>query len=168
MENLFIGWKGKEIEMIEELKKLIAFIFQRSGKEKMNEKEFYMSLSFELGWLTPGEGMKVIEKAVEKNLLAKENDVIYPTFEYKNVEIPLGFKFDGNKLKEMEKDLFSRIVDKIIMESKLGEKKVRKEIENIERDLNVYPEIAGIFFAKKIGINVEGFIEEAKNLIKSL
>lgn len=168
MENLFIGRKDKEIEMIEELKKLIAFIFQRSGKEKMSEKEFYMSLSFELGWLTPGEGMKVIEKAVEKNLLAKENDNIFPTFDYRNVEIPLGFKFDGNKLKEMEKDLFSRIIDKIIIESKLGEKRVRKEIENIERNLNVYPEIAGILFAKKIGLDVEEFIEEAKNMIKSL
>jgi len=168
MENLFIRGKNKEIKMIEELKKLIAFIFQRSGKEKMNEKDFYMSVSFELGWLTPGEGMKVIEKAVEKNLLVKENDTIYPAFDYKNVEIPLGFKFDGDKLKEMEKDLFSRIIDKIVIESKLGEKKVRKEIENIEKNLNVYPEVAGIFFGKKIGGGVEKFLEEAKNFIKNL
>ena len=56
-----------------ELKTLVAFVFQRSGKEKMKEKDFYMLLSFELGWLTPGEGLKVIEKAIEENLMEREN-----------------------------------------------------------------------------------------------
>ncbi|HHF55325.1 MAG TPA: DUF2240 family protein [Thermoplasmatales archaeon] len=150
---------------MKELKKLIAFVFQRSGKERMSEKEFYMTLSFELGWLTPGEGMKVIEKAIKEKLLGKEGEEIFPLFDYKAEEVPLGFKFDSKKLEEMEKDLMTRIVGKIMMESGIGEKKVRDEIRRIAEDLNIYPEIAAILLAKKVGIDVGEFMKDAWSLV---
>ncbi|RLF48064.1 MAG: hypothetical protein DRN29_00765 [Thermoplasmata archaeon] len=152
---------------MEELRKLIAFVFQRSGKEKMTEKEFYMTLSFELGWLTPGEGMKVIEKAMGLNLLKKDGDEIFPSFNYKDEEVPLGFKFDNKKLEELEKDLLSKIVGKISHESKIGEKKIRDEIRKISEDLDIYPEIAALLLAKKVGIEVDEFIDDAKEFIKN-
>ncbi len=150
---------------MEELKKLIAFVFQRGGKERMSEKEFYMTLSFELGWLTPGEGMKVIEKAIKEKLLGKEGEEIFPLFDYKSEEVPLGFKFDSKKLEEMEKDLMARIVAKIMRESGIGEKKVRDEIRKMAEDLSIYPEVAAILLAKKVGIGVEEFMKDAWNLV---
>ncbi len=149
---------------MEDLKKLIAFIFQRSGKEKMKEKDIYMSLSFELGWMTPGQGKKVVEKALELNLVRREGEEIIPNFDYREIEIPLGFKFDEEKLEEMEKDLLSKIISKIVRNTKIGEKKIREEIRNISENLEIYPEIAALVVAKRKGIDIKEFIEEAKNL----
>lgn len=149
---------------MEDLKKLIAFIFQRSGKEKMKEKDIYMSLSFELGWMTPGQGKKVVEKALELNLVRREGEEIIPNFDYREIEIPLGFKFDEEKLEEMEKDLLSKIISKIVRNTKIGEKKIREEIRNISENLEIYPEIAALVVAKRKGIDIREFIEEAKNL----
>ena len=153
---------------MEDLKKLIAFVFQRSGKEKMKEKEFYMTLSFELGWLTPGEGMKVIERSLAAGLLKKDGEEIIPNFDYKKEEVPLGFKFDSKMLEEMEKDLLSKILGEILKESKIGEKKIRDEIRKMAEDLNICPEIAALLLAKKTGMDVGKFLEEAKEFVNRL
>ncbi len=151
---------------MEELKKLIAFIFQRSGKEKIREKDIYMILSFELGWMTPGQGRKVIEKAIAFNLVRKEGEEIIPNFDYKNIEIPLGFKFDEEKIEEMEKDLLSKIIGKLVKNTNLGEKKIREEIKIVSESLEIYPEIAALIVAKRNGIDIKEFIDEAKEFVK--
>lgn len=149
-----------------ELKTLVAFVFQRSGKETMKEKDFYMMLSFELGWLTPGEGLKVIEKAIEEHLMERENGEVRPTFDYTREEIPLGFTFTREMLGEMEGDLFTRICSKIVRKGAMGEKKVEKEIQKVSERLHVYPEIAALVVARKHGIDTGEFMDEAKKFIE--
>lgn len=153
---------------MEELKKLISFIFQRSGKGKMLEKDIYMILSFELGWMTPKQGKKVIEKSLELGLIKKDGEEIIPNFDYKSVEIPLGFKFDAEKIEEMEMDLLSKIIARIVKNSKFGEKKIREEIRKISENLDIYPEIAALLLAKKYGIEINDLIMEAKEFVKSI
>ncbi|KAA0001157.1 MAG: hypothetical protein DRN21_02630 [Thermoplasmata archaeon] len=149
-----------------ELKTLVAFVFQRSGKEKMKEKDFYMLLSFELGWLTPGEGLKVIEKAIEENLMERENGELRPTFDHKSEEIPLGFTFNREMLGEMEGDLFTRICAKIVNDGGTGEKKVRGEIQRMAERLHVYPEVAALVVARKNNIDIGEFMDEAKRFVE--
>lgn len=153
--------------MMEELKKLIAFIFQRSGKEKLYEKDIYMTLSFELGWMTPKQGRKAIEKALELGLVKKKGEEILPNFDYKAIEIPLGFKLDGEKIEEMEMDLLSRTVSRIVSNTKLGEKKVRDEIRKLAEELDVYPEIAALLIAYKNNVKIDDLIKEAKEMVKN-
>jgi len=158
----------KKGEIMDDLKRLIAFLFQRGGKEKMSEKEVYMILSFELGWLTPGDGKKVIEKAEEKGYIEREGDEIMPTFDYREVEIPLGFRFDESKVEEMEQDLVSRVVGKALKEIGIGEKKIRERINKLSKELDIYPEIAALVFAKQNGLLTEDLLEEAKEFIKNI
>ena len=165
MENLHEGLDGEADIMMEEARKVIAFVFQKKGKERMTEKEFYMVLSFEMGWLTPGEGMKIIEYALQHHLLEKEGDEIYPTFDYKSVEVPLGFKFDSKKMQELERGLIPRVMGKIMKEKKVGERNLRNEVRRLSEEMNIYPEIAVLLLAKKNGVEIEEFIEEAWELI---
>lgn len=151
---------------MKELKKLMAFLFQRGGKERLNEKDIYNMLSFQLGWMSPKEGRKAIEMAIEKNIVRKENDEIIPNFDYKEIEIPLGFKFDGEMLEKISKDLLSRIIDKILENSDFGEKRIREEIRKLSDSMDIYPEIAALLLAKKIDIDIEEFIKEAREFIK--
>ena len=147
------------------LKKLIAFLFQNSGKEKLTEKEIYMILSFKLGWLTPAKGKMAIKKAIEKNLVRVENGEIIPNFDYKSIEIPFEFRFD-EKMLEMEEDLLSKIINMITTEANIGEKKIRDEIENFSKSQDLYKEVAALVIAKKYGIKIDDLIEEVKEFIE--
>ena len=79
---------------MEKAKNLIAFLFQRSGKTRLDEKELYMSLSYELRWFTPEKAKIFLHKSVENGLLKSEGEEYCPTFDYQNVQIPLGFTAD--------------------------------------------------------------------------
>ncbi len=147
------------------LEKLIAFLFQTSGKEKLTEKEIYMILSFKLGWLTPAEGKKVIQKALEKGLIKKEGDEISPNFDYKSIDVPFEFKFDARML-EMEEDLYAKIVSRIAREKDMGEKRIRDEIKELAENQDIYREVAALVIAKKYGVQIDDLMEEAWEMVK--
>jgi len=142
------------------LEKLVAFLFQTTGKERLNEKEVYMILSFKLGWLTPAKGRLAIQKAIEKNLIRKEGDELVPNFDYKSIDIPFEFKFD-EKMLEMEEDLFSKIIEKISRDANIGEKKIKEEAEELAEKQDIYKEVAALVVAKKYGVDIEEFVKEA-------
>ena len=147
------------------LEKLIAFLFQTTGKDRLTEKEIYMILSFKLGWLTPAEGKKAIQKALEKNLIKKEGDEIIPNFDYRSIDIPFEFKFDS-KMLEMEEDLYSKIVARVVKSKNIGEKKVREEIEELAEKNDIYKEVAALVIAKRYGLDIDDLIDEAWKMVK--
>ena len=147
------------------LEKLIAFLFQTTGKDRLTEKEIYMILSFKLGWLTPAEGKKAIQKALEKNLIKKEGDEIIPNFDYRSIDIPFEFKFDA-KMLEMEEDLYSKIVARVVKSKNIGEKKVREEIEELAEKNDIYKEVAALVIAKRYGVEIDDLIDEAWKRVK--
>ena len=147
------------------LEKLIAFLFQTTGKDRLTEKEIYMILSFKLGWLTPAEGKKAIQKALEKNLIKKEGEEIIPNFDYRSIDIPFEFKFDA-KMLEMEEDLYSKIVARVVKSKNIGEKKVREEIEELAEKNDIYKEVAALVIAKRYGVEIDDLIDEAWKRVK--
>jgi hypothetical protein len=151
---------------MDDLKILFAFLFNKKG-DKLKEEDVFNILSFEMGWMTPKEGKKIIEKGLEKNYIKIEENIIKPNFDYKEVEIPLGFKFDENKIQEYEGDIFSRVIHKIEKNLDIGSKKIIEEIEDLSRNMDIYPEVAAILYAKKKGIEIDDFMEEIKKIIFS-
>lgn len=148
---------------MDDLKILFAFLFNKKG-DKLKEEDVFNILSFEMGWVTPKEGKKIIEKGLERNYIKIEDNMIKANFDYREVEIPLGFKFDENKIQEYEGDIFSRIVRRIEKNLNIGSKKILEEIEELSKEMEVYPEVAAILYAKKKGIEVNDFMEEIKKL----
>ena len=147
------------------LEKLIAFLFQTTGKDRLTEKEIYMILSFKLGWLTPAEGKKAIQKALEKNLIKKEGEEIIPNFDYRSIDIPFEFKFDA-KMLEVEEDLYSKIVARVVKSKNIGEKKVREEIEELAEKNDIYKEVAALVIAKRYGLDIDDLIDEAWKMVR--
>ncbi|MEM2387841.1 MAG: DUF2240 family protein [Candidatus Thermoplasmatota archaeon] len=147
---------------MDDLKILFAFLFTKKG-DKLKEEDIFNTLSFEMGWMTPKEGKKIIEKGLERNYIKIEENMIKPNFDYKEVEIPLGFKFDENKIQEYYGgDVFSRIIRRIEKKLNIGSKKIMEEIDELSRNMEVYPEIAAILYAKRKGIEIDDFMEEIK------
>ncbi|MBC7080674.1 MAG: DUF2240 family protein [Thermoplasmatales archaeon] len=151
---------------MDDLKILFAFLFNKKG-DKIREEDVFNVLSFEMGWMTPKEGKKIIEKGLEKNYIKIEENLIKPNFDYKEVEIPLGFKFDESKISEYEKDIFSRIVSRIEKSLNIGNKRIMEEIEEMSKNMEVYPEVAALLYAKKRGIEIDDFVEEIERMIFS-
>jgi len=150
---------------MEKAKNLIAFLFQRSGKEKLNEKEIYMTISYELRWLTPEKAKIFLHRCLENGLLKMEEGEYTPNFDYKSMQIPLGFKVDESIVEE--EDVFSSVIKEI---QKKGMKKedIFKEIEMLQTKMDVIPEVAALVLARKNGIDVSPFISRVKRIIENM
>lgn len=145
---------------------LVAFVFQRAMTRTMKEEDFYMMLSFELGWLTPGEGLAVIEQAVEVGILKRKDGELVPLFDYTSVEIPTGYHFSSSQLNQHLLDFTAKLVLAIMKKSGIGEKKIMEEIEKIAGELYVFPEIAALLLAKKYDVDIEPYFDEAWAFVK--
>ena len=136
--------------------------------EGPNNVFLHNMLSFELGWLTPGEGLKIIEKSLENGLLIRENNELIPLFEYKKEKIPLGYTFNVKKLDYRKtENLLSKLISCMAKESPAEESKIIDNIEKTANSLCIYHEAAALLIAKKSGINITTLIEEVRKFIKN-
>ena len=157
--------------MSSEGKIILAFIFSRSGKEKLTLSEIYLPLSMDLKWFSPNQAKDFVNKAIEKKLLIKENDLIRVGFDIKDVEIPIGFhpsvkkleQKDDEKIKDPERSV--NIVTEISKKTNLSEKKVLEGIKKNQKEKNISFEVAALLLGKENGISLERFFEEVESKI---
>jgi len=77
--------------MDSEIKIIIAFLFNRSGKKEMSFSEIYLSLSMDLNWFTPDDAKKFLNYAIKNKFLIKKGSLIEPAIEISKITIPVGF-----------------------------------------------------------------------------
>jgi len=159
---------GKEdVVKMEKYKQLIAFLFQRSGKEKVNDNDIYMALSYELGWFTPAQSKDFIKYCLDKGLLRREENLYVPDFEYAGMEIPLGFRVDGGELEIHQESRKGGVTSPIIEE--LEKKGVgRDEIKKLAEQEGIIPEVAVLVAARERGIDVSPFLRDVWDVIKNM
>jgi len=155
--------------MMEKLKQLIAFLFQRSGKEILKDSEIYAALSYELGWLTPAQSMGLIEDCLKKGLLVVEEEGYKPAFDYADMELPLGFKIDGSvvEIPSSDNEILSAVVSEIAKKG-INENSARDAITRKAEKEHIIPEVAALIVAKEHGIDVSLFIRDAWSVIKNM
>ncbi|MEA2054414.1 MAG: DUF2240 family protein [Candidatus Thermoplasmatota archaeon] len=152
---------------MEKSRQLIAFLFQRSGKEKLNDNDIYMALSYELGWFTPGQAKNFIKDCMDKELLKKEEDGYKPNFDYGAVELPLGFRAEGGTTRNEKPDILSSIVSEIVKKGvKEGDAMI--SIKNLAEKEKIIPEVAAIVITKKHRIDVTPFLNDVWDVIKNM
>ena len=151
---------------MEELKTLVAFVFKRRNLKTMNEDDFYMMLSFELGWLTPGEGRMVIERAIETGLLQRDSDKLVPLFNHTDVEIPEDYRVSSEQLQCYMQDFTTKLISVIMEKTGSGQKKIMKEIEKTVDEHHIYKEIAALLVAKNHDVVIDTYFDEAWKIIK--
>ena len=120
--------------MVSDAETIIAYIFKRSGKSEIEYSEIYLTLSMDLNWFSPDDAKAFINKAVEKKLLKKTNEIIIPCFDINNIKVPLGFypskmlfkDTNSVKNKKEEKNIFTHIIKKIEDETEISEEERRQ------------------------------------------
>ena len=154
--------------MTSEEETIIAFVFNRSGKTKIDYSKFYLTLSLDLNWFTPEDAKTFTNQAIKHELLIKKDDSVTPNFDITKTDIPTGFYpsknlFQGKKpdIKiEEKKDVFERIIDKISKESKLEKKVLIENSAQIEKQRNISKEIAALLVGKENNVDLSEFLED--------
>ena len=158
--------------MVFENEIILAFLFKRSGKEKMSFSELYLNLSMDLKWFSPEEAKKFLNDAIKKKLLIKENDLILPSFDLNKIKIPIGFSPSKDLFieKKNQEDLgeinvVKQIIKKIHEKTKTEEPQIIDKIKEISKEKNITDEIAALLLGKEYEIELNDFFEEIESKI---
>lgn len=156
--------------MTTETKQLVAFLFQRSGTELLSAQEIYMTLSYELGWMTPGEAKKLIARAVDQGLLQEKKEGYVPTFDPRGIDIPLGFHIDGLVAEEVPTTPVSdNVVEEVVEALKKGgwnEREARQRIQETARQQHILSEAAAVVVAHQQGLDTASLLPPAWKAVK--
>jgi len=149
----------------------IAFIFKRSGKQKLKPSEFYLPLSMQLNWFSPQEAKDFVKIAIKQKLLKEKEEFIEPIFDITQVKIPVGFHptkqvFEIKEKVVEEKDLRTKIIEKISKKTNLDEKTITEKINQIEQEKNITFEVAALLFGKEYDVDLDCFYEKIKENIE--
>jgi hypothetical protein len=158
--------------MVSENEIIIAFLFKRSGKEKISFSELYLGLSMDLNWFSPEDAKKFLNDAIKKKLLVKENDQISLSFDINKITIPLGFSpsksvFSEKKNKEVveELNILDQIVKRIHEKTNLKEAQIFDKINESSKEKNLLEEIAALLVGKEFEIEINDFLKEIEDKI---
>jgi len=159
--------------MTEEQKYVLSFIFNRSGKASLSFSEMYLVLSMDLNWFTPNDAKSFIEVVVKNDLLKKKGKEYFPNFDIKKIQVPNGFvpsknvfNIEKKQIKTSDKiDLIEEIINKISKKSKLEKKEIFEKIKEIEREKNIFPEVAALYYSKNHDIDLQDLFQTIEEKI---
>ena len=158
--------------MDSEIKIIISFLFNRSGKKQMTFSEIYLNLSMDLDWFTPVDAKKFIDYALKNKFLTKKGKLIEPNIDLSKIIIPVGFS-PSKKLEFKEKnryivkheDLLDEIINRIVEKTNLNYEEIKEKIKSSSKEKNLLDEIVALLFAKEYEIDLEELYEEIENKI---
>ena len=158
--------------MASEAEIITAFLFKRSGKEKMSFSELYLDLSMNLNWFSPDDAKRFLNDAIKKSLLKKEGDQISLLFDINQVKIPVGFSPSKKVLSEKKSPeiaqklgVFEQILKRIQEKTNLEKQQIIDKINGISKEKNVIEEIAALLVGKEFEIELNDFLQEAEKKI---
>jgi len=156
--------------MSSETEIIISFLFKRSGKEELSFSELYLTLSMDLNWFNPDSAKDFINNAVKNKILEKKKNTLSPNFDFKKVEVPLGFLPSKNVLSEQieekkEESAYDELFAFIIKEKKLDKEKIIQRITDLSNEKNITKEVAILLLGKELDISLDSFFEKVEKTI---
>ena len=148
---------------MEELRKSLAYLFQRKGRKVLSESELTLSASMDLGWFSPKEAKRLIDVGLELKLLSVKEEGISPTFDYEALTIPIDFRPSRNILEvESQEPLLLAIVSNIEEKTHKNKNSIMAEVNKKQNALKVDIEVAAILVAKSYDVDITGFLREVE------
>jgi len=152
-----------------ELKRSIAVLFKKKGREFLSEREFVFSASMDLRWFTPKDAQKLLDAGLSGGFLQRKNGNIFPTFDFGEIQVPLDYRPPKDIFENLAKrnqDLFSEIVERIVRTKAVPKREVVSRVNKKQELLGIDVEPAALLVAGDYGLCVENsFIERATNEI---
>lgn len=152
---------------MEELRRTLALLFRRKGKEVLTEKEFILSASMDLRWFPPRDAQRLLQAAVQAGLLKAEGGQVRPAFDVAAVEIPLDFQPTAEvfKVKPATRDLFLEILDRLEASTKRDRKALVAEVNEVQASLGVRAEVAALVVGRATGVDMSAYYAAVEELL---
>lgn len=138
----------------EELKRTIAFIFQREGTDSMDKDDFIYGVAGDLDWFTSEESRRLLENAREEGLISSDGQEVRMTLDSDQVDIPLGFKPSKKVLKKKKKTTFEKLLADIRRKTGMSKREIMSKANKKQQEMNVETEVAMLLLAREMDIEL--------------
>jgi hypothetical protein len=133
------------------LRVAVAVPFRGRGAERVSEGEFVVALSLDRDWFSPDQAKRLVDVAVGRGLLAREDGELRATFDPHAVEVPEGYVPDESLLREQS--TFERALDALV-DAGADKQAAVAAVNERQRELGVTLEAAAVLYAKREGLDV--------------
>jgi len=97
----------------------------------------------------------VVDQAIEKDLVKIHEDKISANFDYKSIDIPMGFEPSQDILKEKKKNLFPELLDEVVEKTDLSKQEVMSKVNEKQDRLNIEIATAVLLVAHEQDISLK-------------
>jgi len=138
----------------------------------MTISELYLGLSMDLKWYSPQIAKEFVNSALQSNLLVKKGGVLTPAFNVNEIVLPMGFRpskeiiyKQKEDVKKGNKEITERIVKRIAKDIEKDPKDLFEKIKEIEKEKNVFLDVAALLIGRKYNIILDDFFEGVEHQI---
>ena len=153
---------------MEKMKEVIAYIYNRAGKEELTAQELRLAMSMDLRWFTPKEAEEIVDGFQNKRLLVRTGSGgLRPAFNYRKVTPPRDLRPSKQELLggTGEEPLFVRMVGHITDRADEEKRNVISLINRKAGELGVEVEAAAMLIGDQLGVDMRAFADEALETI---
>ncbi|WP_224334406.1 DUF2240 family protein [Haloprofundus halobius] len=136
-----------------------AVPFRQRGSERLGEGEFVVVLSLDRGWFSPDQAKRLVDVAVGRGLLERDDGELVPTFDPDDVEIPREFVPDESVLREQS--TFERLLDALVAAG-VDKQTAVATVNDRQRRLGVTLEAAAVLSARSEGVDVDAVADAVR------
>lgn len=161
--------------MGEKVKQIISFVFKRSGKQRLTESEFYLTISMDLKWCPPKRAKEFVSHLISLGVLKKDGEEIFPNFDVAEVVIPLGFHpIEEDFVMDEEKDIdgineaknvLEHMIHRIQAKTLLDKNRIEKEILQLIDEKHIHRSAALALYARSYNVDIADLLPELKDEI---
>ena len=142
---------------MDDLRNAIALLFRRKGSDEMSEREFVLSASMDLRWFPPRDAQRMLQLAVDQDLLRSAGGILRPAFNLDAVDVPRDFVPTAKILDvaaPASEQAFVAIVDALASATRSDRRTVIASINAIQEKMDVDVEVAALVAAYRAGLDV--------------
>ena len=134
------------------LEATVAVPFRQEGRDRLGDGEFVVALSLDRDWFSPDQAKRVVDVAVSRGLLAREDGKLVAQFDPEDITIPEEFVPDADVLREQS--AFEQVLDKLTA-ADVEKQEAVAGINVLQRELGLTIEAAAVVYARREGVDVD-------------
>ncbi|GAB7092990.1 DUF2240 family protein [Halolamina litorea] len=133
------------------LEATVAVPFRQEGRERLGDGEFVVALSLDRDWFSPDQAKRVIDVALGRGLLTREDGELRADFDPESVDVPEEFVPDASILREQS--AFEKVLDRLT-DAGVEKQAAVAGINELQRELGLTIEAAAVVYARREGVDV--------------
>ena len=144
------------------LEATVAVPYRQKGRERLGDGEFVVALSLDRDWFSPDQAKRVVDVALGRGLLERDDGELVATFDPDAVDVPEEFSPDADVLREQS--AFEKVLDRLTDEG-VEKQAAVAGINELQRELGLTIEAAAVVYARREGVDVGDAAGAARNSV---